>query len=349
MKHITDIIVYKNRCEVIQSHSYTEGDIGAPHLRMIFDYMFERDSLKGLTLECKYILPSGEYSIKNVEITEDKEVLFPIYYSVFEHSGWTTLKATLVDENNRITLDDIVLRVKKLNTDNVHENKQFDNMLESEVKIEVQTITDAIKKEIDDYVKINKETLKGEPGVVDYSKVTLKRKYSTSPIDLNELIKDGLYSAYRWENSKLNALGVVDVKSYQPDWLIQKQYIPHWNGEYYEYARTRFNGGYWSDWVEIWHSGNLDLQNLQPITIDSSVGNHVILKRSGELKGSLTSNQDSVALYNEKSGKMIELKDDGDVIIPAENLQTESKNIVDAINELLQEIKKLKGDETHEN
>ena len=142
---------------------------------------------------------------------------------------------------------------------------------------------------------------------------------TVNDIDYNELVEDGIYCGYRGlKNAAINGISVTDVKSYQPDWLIQKQYVPTGDGKYYEYARTKYGGEDWSDWVQMYHTGTKEFNSL---AIESSVGNHIILKRSGELKGSLTSNQDGIALYNEKSGKMIELKDDGSVKIPDNSAQ----------------------------
>ena len=70
----------------------------------------------------------------------------------------------------------------------------------------------------------------------------------------------------------------------------------------------------------ILHEGNYNAN--KPLTIESNVGNHIVLKRSGELKGALTANQDGVALYNEKSKKMLEVKDTGEALFDGKKLFT---------------------------
>lgn len=45
MQHITDILVYKNRCEVVDEHTFGQGDTGTPQIRLKFMYMFETTSL----------------------------------------------------------------------------------------------------------------------------------------------------------------------------------------------------------------------------------------------------------------------------------------------------------------
>ena len=103
MEHITNVLVYSNRCEVLDSHVFTVGDKGFPHIRLKFIYMFGTETLQGKQLELKYILPDKSYQVENINVTEKDEVLFPIHYSVFVNGGWTTLKITIVEGGTRIT------------------------------------------------------------------------------------------------------------------------------------------------------------------------------------------------------------------------------------------------------
>lgn len=147
MKHITEVLVYKNRCEVFNQHTYTQGDVGIPHIKLIFKYLFEEQSLQGKQLECKYILPNGEYSVKTVGITEKDCVVFPIHYSVLQIAGWTTLKATLVCDSGRITLDDILIKTKSCKLGQLNTTPQVTQAIKCEID-EIKAFTETKKKEV---------------------------------------------------------------------------------------------------------------------------------------------------------------------------------------------------------
>ena len=114
MEHITNVLVYSNRCEVLDSHVFTVGDKGFPHIRLKFIYMFGAETLQGKQLELKYILPDKSYQVETISVTGKDEVLFPIHYSVFVNGGWTILKVSIIEGANRIALDDITIKTKKL-------------------------------------------------------------------------------------------------------------------------------------------------------------------------------------------------------------------------------------------
>lgn len=192
----------------------------------------------------------------------------------------------------------------------------------------------------------------GKDGKVDYSNVAIKdRMYNLNFTSIKNILEKNFYGTIGfssgmpleglpkntyWGNLFVaNGGSDVSMLFYAPsnrtNQLFFKQSSPGWEDDN-------------KKWVEIFTSDNLDLQNLQPITIESNVGNHIVLKRSGELKGALTSNLQGISLYNEKSKKMVELRDNGDVIIPANNLETENKDIILGINELKQEIAELRAE-----
>lgn len=133
MEHITNILVYSNRCEVLDSHVFTVGDRGFPHIRLKFVYMFGAETLLGKQLELKYILPDKSYQVENISVTGKDEVLFPIHYSVFVNGGWTTLKITIIEGANRITLDDIVIKTKKLEAKQEFQHKEVKAIVETEI------------------------------------------------------------------------------------------------------------------------------------------------------------------------------------------------------------------------
>jgi len=151
MEHITNVLVYSNRCEVLDSHVFTVGDRGFPHIRLKFIYMFGAETLQGKQLELKYILPDKSYQVENINVTGKDDVLFPIHYSVFVNGGWTTLKITIVEGANRITLDDIIIKTKKLEAEQEFQHK--------DVKAIVQTEITKISKKIKEFEEETKTEL----------------------------------------------------------------------------------------------------------------------------------------------------------------------------------------------
>ncbi len=151
MEHITNVLVYSNRCEVLDSHVFTVGDRGFPHIRLKFLYMFGAETLLGKELELKYILPDKTYQMEKITVSGKDEVLFPIHYSVFVNGGWTTLKVTIVEGANRITLDDITIKTKKLEV-----GEEFQH---EEVKAIVKTEITKISKKIKEFEEETKTEL----------------------------------------------------------------------------------------------------------------------------------------------------------------------------------------------
>ena len=156
MEHITNVLVYSNRCEVLDSHVFTVGDKGFPHIRLKFIYMFGAETLEGKQLELKYILPDKSYQVETISVTGENEVLFPIHYSVFVNGGWTTLKITIVESGNRITLDDIVIKTKKLELGKKFENKKIEELIQAEIIAKTKEIKEEGEKQKKE-IKASKE------------------------------------------------------------------------------------------------------------------------------------------------------------------------------------------------
>ena len=133
MEHITNVLVYSNRCEVLDSHVFTVGDKGFPHIRLKFLYMFGAETLQGKQLELKYILPDKSYQVETISVTGKDEVLFPIHYSVFVNGGWTILKVSIIEGANRITLDDITIKTKRLEAGQEFQHKEVKAFVEAEI------------------------------------------------------------------------------------------------------------------------------------------------------------------------------------------------------------------------
>ena len=140
MEHITNVLVYSNRCEVLDSHVFTVGDRGFPHIRLKFIYMFGAETLQGKQLELKYILPDRSYQVEKIVVSGKDEVLFPIHYSVFVNGGWTTLKATIIEGANRISLDDIIIKTKKLDVGQEFQHKEVKAIVQAEISKRTEEI-----------------------------------------------------------------------------------------------------------------------------------------------------------------------------------------------------------------
>jgi hypothetical protein F3_00577 len=206
MEHITNVLVYSNRCEVLDSHVFTVGDRGFPHIRLKFIYMFGAETLQGKQLELKYILPDKSYQVENINVTEKDEVLFPIHYSVFVNGGWTTLKITIVEGANRITLDDIIIKTKKLEAEQEFQHK--------DVKAIVQTEITKISKKIKEFEEETKTELN-----------TLKSNLSQNLETEKNSNIEALKEAYNNEIKKLDG----DVKKVVTKYL--KENTDTFNGE----------------------------------------------------------------------------------------------------------------------
>ena len=140
MEHITNVLVYSNRCEVLDSHTFTVGDRGFPHIRLKFLYMFGAETLQGKQLELKYILPDRSYQVEKIVISGKDEALFPIHYSVFVNGGWTTLKATIIEGANRISLDDIIIKTKRLEVGQEFQHKEVKAIVQAEISKRTEEI-----------------------------------------------------------------------------------------------------------------------------------------------------------------------------------------------------------------
>lgn len=186
MEHITNVLVYSNRCEVLDSHIFTIGDKGFPHIRLKFIYMFGAETLQGKQLELKYILPDKSYQVETISVTGKDEVLFPIHYSVFVIGGWTTLKITVIEGANRITLDDIVIKTKKLEAKQEFQHKEVKAIVEAEITKISKKI-----KEFEEETKVELNTLK----------TNLSQNLETEKNRSIEVLKE----AYNTELKKLDA------------------------------------------------------------------------------------------------------------------------------------------------
>ena len=146
MEHITNVLVYSNRCEVLDSHVFTVGDKGFPHIRLKFIYMFGAETLQGKQLELKYILPDRSYQVEKIVVSGKDEALFPIHYSVFVNGGWTTLKVTIIEGANRITLDDITIKTKKLEVGQEFQHQEVKAIVQAEISKRTEEIKTAAEE-----------------------------------------------------------------------------------------------------------------------------------------------------------------------------------------------------------
>lgn len=167
MRHITNVLVHSNRCEVVDGHTFATGDKGLPHIHLQFLYMFGENSLQGKNLECKYLLPNGQYSAETVKITGKNEVTFPIHYSCFTVNGWTTLRITLINGSDRVTLEDIIIKTKETKLGEPFSNTQVEEAITQAIEVTTSSISaegETIKEELRNYIQKEKSKLKGEKG-----------------------------------------------------------------------------------------------------------------------------------------------------------------------------------------
>ncbi|WP_394289687.1 collagen-like triple helix repeat-containing protein, partial [Fusobacterium necrophorum] len=167
MRHITNVLVHSNRCEVVDGHTFATGDKGLPHIHLQFLYMFGENSLQGKNLECKYLLPNGQHSAETVKITGKNEVTFPIHYSCFTVNGWTTLRITLINGSDRVTLEDIIIKTKETKLGEPFSNTQVEEAIAQAIKVTTSSISaegETIKEELRNYIQKEKSKLKGEKG-----------------------------------------------------------------------------------------------------------------------------------------------------------------------------------------
>ncbi|CAL7893659.1 Collagen triple helix repeat protein [Fusobacterium necrophorum subsp. funduliforme] len=167
MRHITNVLVHSNRCEVVDGHTFATGDKGLPHIHLQFLYMFGENSLQGKNLECKYLLPNGQYSAETVKITGKNEVTFPIHYSCFTVNGWTTLRITLINGSNRVTLEDIIIKTKETKLGDPFSNTKVEEAIAQAIEVTTSSISaegESVKEELRNYIQKEKSKLKGEKG-----------------------------------------------------------------------------------------------------------------------------------------------------------------------------------------
>ena len=202
MKHITDVLVFKNRCEILESHTYNEGDKGFPHIRLKFKYMFETESLKGKKIYCKYILPNGKFTERHHTIEDIDNTLFPIDYCVFELGGWTTLRITIHDGDNKITLDDIILKTKG------------DKLLELYATKEVQNMIDADKTGIAELSKQERKNITDTTAAEKKKAITEINKVKDSSIaNINDTKSKGIAEVEKTKNTSITAITQTKTKS----------------------------------------------------------------------------------------------------------------------------------------
>ncbi|KYL03898.1 hypothetical protein A2J06_07795, partial [Fusobacterium necrophorum subsp. funduliforme] len=100
-------------------------------------------------------------------ITGKNEVTFPIHYSCFTVNGWTTLRITLINGSNRVTLEDITIKTKETKLGQAFSNAQIEQTITQAIEITTTSIRaegDGIKQELKDYIQQEKKNLKGDRG-----------------------------------------------------------------------------------------------------------------------------------------------------------------------------------------
>lgn len=290
MKHITEVLVYKNRCEVFNQHTYTQGDVGIPHIKLIFKYLFEEQSLQGKQLECKYILPNGEYSVKTVSITEKDCVVFPIHYSVLQIAGWTTLKATLVCDSGRITLDDILIKTKSCKLGQLNTTPQVTQAIKYEID-EIKAFTETKKKEVTNH------TTQEITRVTKATDLEITRVTKTTDSEIARVVSEGETQVQVLKNQSNGVLPRIEKLE---------------NGKFDKTGGSIKGSAY----------------------ITTSAGDQLLLQTDGKNMARISSNNFDTFFKNETTGALIQFSNDGNTSITGNNLATQSKEVIGAINEI---------------
>lgn len=180
MKDYTIVEVLEDKM-LIQPKTYTVGDTGIPHLKILFKYLFGDLTLAGTNLQVRYDLPKGfiidEYTLQGEEIE------FPINSKTFYTPGWIKIFLILKkDADTSITIPgEISLRIRNANISNE----------------EVEPVYDVLIGKIDDHVE---QIVSGAVGV---SLTTKTEPIPASRIPNNEIPASKLRTASDADKVKL--------------------------------------------------------------------------------------------------------------------------------------------------
>lgn len=128
MKDYTIVEVLEDKM-LIQPKTYTVGDVGVPHLKILFKHLFGETTLNGAKLQVRYDLPKGfivdEYTL------EKEDIEFPINPKTFYNPGWIKIFLVLKkDIDTSITIPgEISLRVRNVNISNEEVEPVYDILI----------------------------------------------------------------------------------------------------------------------------------------------------------------------------------------------------------------------------
>lgn len=253
MKHITEVLVYKNRCEVVNEHTFGQGDTGIPHIRLTFKYKFECETLRGCRLQCLYLLQDGTYAAREL-VMENEIVTFPIHYAAFAKGGWTTLRLKLIQGDDVITLDDITIKTKPVKLGELFKNEAVQQAVQIEID-ELKTARDKALVELNKSVQKFDELLENKVNEcnnniekaltntkqelentlfdcnksVEKSTLVLEDKIDDTTASIKKMIGDMQLSVSKiqdgFEDSKIDVQNEVDAKLIKAKSDIDKQIL----------------------------------------------------------------------------------------------------------------------------
>lgn len=189
------------------------------------------------------------------------DVLYDVYHSGYDDSGFTTSSKTIKGAINELDNDKLEKGGYTGDAKNLNDEISKKASISTLGRMMVGSYLSADGSGRVS-VKVQDDPSIGDENSAAGSLATFKlyknkidnRNYSVDLRDLNTIKKDGFYSGYKWVNAP-NGMNTViaclDVKNYTNDWVVQVFYAMDTDGLYGAYQRAFFNGTGWSEWVAI--------------------------------------------------------------------------------------------------
>lgn len=172
------------------------------------------------------------------------DVLYDVYHSGYDDSGFTTSDKTIKGAINE--LNDEISKKASINT--------LGRMMVGSYLSADGSGRVSVKVQDDPSVRDESSAASSVATFKLYKNKIDNRNNSEDLMDLNTMKKDGFYSGYKWVNAPNGMklmIACLDVKKYSNDWVVQVLYAMDTNGLYGTYQRAFFSGTSWGEWVEI--------------------------------------------------------------------------------------------------
>ena len=189
------------------------------------------------------------------------DVLYDVYHSGYDDSGFTTSSKTIKGAINELDNDKLEKGGYTGDAKNLNDEISKKASISTLGRMMVGSYLSADGSGRVS-VKVQDDPSIGDENSAAGSLATFKlyknkidiRDYSTDLRDLNTIKKDGFYAGYQWSNCPdgfEGSIACVDVKRYSNDWIIQMFYAPHNDGCYSPYMRAFTRGNTWTSWIKV--------------------------------------------------------------------------------------------------